>query len=494
MQLIASRAAHTAVWCALAMMFAHRISVRVVDLDLYHQLALAREVLSTGAFPARDPFAFTPTHAPVIHHEWGAGMIAYAIASAFGANGILALRYLLAAALAVVALRASLRRDEARPVVWALAPLALLLADYGFSPVRAQSYSFLLAAATLWCLELDRDGRRRWMPAYAVMFAAWVNLHGGFVVGVAFLAAHAVEQWARGRPFLHLAGFTALLGLLVAVNPWGISYYGYLARALTMPRRAVAEWLPLWADAVPVHHKAVFVLSVALVLFGLARRRTWRVDGAAVLLVSAALAVRHHRMLPFFAIAFLVYAPRLLARTELGTAIASLPRSFGRPLAVGATAIAIALGALLHGNEAWNLSVPNAPSAGSPMSFPVGAANFLRTARFRGNVLTPFEQGAFLSWKLYPDVKVSLDSRYEAAYPDWLVDELLAFYGGQVEPQRVLERHAPDLLLIPAGAPVRSRAIPWRVVYEDPGFALYARPGLQLNVPANVMPLIDSFP
>ena len=60
----------------LAFLFSRTASC-VVDLDLWHELALAREVMQSGYVPWQDHFAFTPKLDIVVHHEWGAGMIAY---------------------------------------------------------------------------------------------------------------------------------------------------------------------------------------------------------------------------------------------------------------------------------------------------------------------------------------------------------------------------------------------------------------------------------
>jgi hypothetical protein len=48
-------------------------------------------------------------------------------------------------------------------------------------------------------------------------------------------------------------------------------------------------------------------------------------------------------------------------------------------------------------------------------------ADYLEESKFHGNLLTPFELGAFVSWKMYPDVHVSLDARFEVAYPHQVV-------------------------------------------------------------------------
>jgi hypothetical protein len=477
-------------------MYGYRLAVNVVDLDLYHEMSIAREVLSRGSVPTFDVFAFTPTRHPVVHHEWGAGMIAYGVAESLGGAGILALKYALALGTALLALAAGSRGGWWRNATWVLAPVAILLSDHGFSPVRAQAYSFLLAAATMLCLRWDRVGERWWIIAYAPLFVFWINVHGGFIVGPVLIGAEALERVALRRPWVHLALVLAGLGVLVAATPFGLAYYGYVVRALTMPRPAVAEWAPLWSSGQPLHHLAMFGVSVAIAAYAIAVGRDGkRVDGIGILAVLGLLSLRHSRMLPFYAIAWLATVPDYFAGTGVGKAARSLVERRTRSVAIAATAVAALFSVLLLQERPWHLAVPNRPGyAGSPVSFPVGAVNYLRGVRFRGNVLTPFEQGAYVSWKLYPDVKVSLDSRYEVAYETDLVDTLVRFYRDAADVPGVLKRYDADLVLVPTDTPLARSPMMWTRVYQDDGFILYARPELHLQPTSTVARLTDTFP
>jgi hypothetical protein len=49
---------------------------------------------------------------------------------------------------------------------------------------------------------------------------------------------------------------------------------------------------------------------------------------------------------------------------------------------------------------------------------PVREADILALAGARGNLATPFAWGSYLSWRLYPNIKISMDGRYETAYPE----------------------------------------------------------------------------
>jgi hypothetical protein len=93
--------------------------------------------------------------------------------------------------------------------------------------------------------------------------------------------------------------------------------------------------------------------------------------------------------------------------------------------------------------------------------------------------MTPFELGAFVSWKLYPRVKVSLDGRFEAAYPMRVFDDHGVFYEAEPGWQQVREKYPTDAVLVPAGVPIapvlRAEGL-WPLVYQDDAYLVFMRP------------------
>ena len=119
--------------------------------------------------------------------------------------------------------------------------------------------------------------------------------------------------------------------------------------------------------------------------------------------------------------------------------------------------------------------------------YPVGAAAYLKEVDFRGNLMTPFVVGAFITWELYPDVKVSMDGRYEVAYPHGSFAENHAFYWAEIGWEETLRKYPTDLVLAPITLPISeamSRAEGWTRVYRDDVHEIYARPGI-------ILPLVD---
>ena len=124
------------------------------------------------------------------------------------------------------------------------------------------------------------------------------------------------------------------------------------------------------------------------------------------------------------------------------------------------------------------------PQVSGPASYPVGAVEYLSEQHFHGNVMAPFGNGAYVSWKLFPVVKVAVDSRYEVAYPEDWVERVYRFYEASPGWQGTLTAYPTDAVIVPVTARVRSLipALGWKLIYADQQFELYARPGIDLQL------------
>ena len=479
----AGRLAAIAAGVGAGAMLLYRMGPSVADPDLWHEMALARESIALGHVPWRDHFAYTETLPVVVHHEWGAGMLALALARTLGGPGIVLARFALTAALAAVTLGIARRRGASLPVIAFLAPLAILLIDEGFSAIRAQMYSFAFFALLLRFLDEDERGNRRWLLAFVPMVLVWVNVHGGFLAGAGVLAAHAVDRWLRGGRPVSLVAAGLAMAVLVAVNPYGLHAYEYLARAATMNRPHVDEWLPIWRTSNPTK-LALFVASLTIAAYAVASAGVRRASGVLALAFTALSGAQRSRLLAFYAIIWLAYVPGWLQGTTLGVAMVEVFRRRGAILAAVWSVATVAFLTMDLALRPWELLVPGGPipGLGSHVDYPVGAVEYLKEAGFRGNMMVPFDWGAYVSWKLAPAVKVGMDGRYEVAYPDRVVDANYRLYMGEPGWDAVLAADPTDLVLIPNRLPL-ARLIPtaaagWRRVYADRAFTVYARPGL----------------
>jgi hypothetical protein len=532
--------------------------LRTADLDMWHQMALFRQALAQGRLPRDDAFAYTPTVNPVIHHEWGHGAILYllTVEAGTGAAGLMTLKYLLSAAIAVGCVRCALRRGADWQVVAWLGLLAIGLGRIGLTTLRAQVFTLLFSVLLLLLLEEDRRGRRWWIALWLPAYVAWLNIHAGFVVGLGLFALYTVEQTLRElgrgeqkaenrkldtqnglrfsvfsfqfsvfgsqfsvfsfRPSAFrrvghlLATLLAMVGLMV-VNPYGFEYVSYLWRAISLERPLVGEWQPLWEQTEHPELLLLYGVSLAVVIYAVALRGVRELPGLLAVLATAYLAARHVRHLSIYAVVWICYLPAYLN----GTGLERLITDFGarrRRLLVCFWSLAAGVGLTWAvSNHFWQLRMPTTQGEAQPGTpiYPAGAVAYLAAHEFSGNLMVPFDVGAFVSWRLCPEVKVSLDSRYEAAYPPGAVEESVEFYAGQPGWQVVLGRYDTDAVLVPCWSPLREMpAAPpgakepgwpadWHLVYRDDGYCLYARSKVAARLPPTDRtgePIPASFP
>jgi hypothetical protein len=469
------------IWFALAVMILSRVSANTVDLDIFHEMALFRESLALGHISTIDHFSYGPTHPYIVQHEWGAGAVAYYVATAFGAPGILLLKYFVAALIAWLCIAtARSRNPDPLPALCWLAPLAIFFVGAAFSPIRAHVYSLAFAACLLYFLEGDRRGNRRWIVFWMPLSVLWFNLHGGAFVGVLLLAAHAFEQLLRRSRWVHLLLVAGGMLAAVVINPYGVRYYPYLWQALRMSRPAIGEWRPIW-DSFPNFNSVTFLLSLLLILYLAARTGVRAMPGIVILCATAAAGALHVRMLPFYAIAWACYLPAWLLSSPFAPRLRAAFDNPPLPLQAAWLIVAMCFLNVSVSYRPWILDVPGEGKAGEVV-YPTGAVQYLAARHFRGNVMAPFEYGAYVSWKLFPAVRVAVDSRYEVAYPSSWVDEVFGFYQAHVGWRQTLATHPTDVILVRAWDPL-ARALadtPWRRVYRDRSYSIYARPGLDL--------------
>ena len=471
---------------ALAAFLLSRTAGGVIDLDLFHEMALAREAVELGYVPWSDSFAYTPTVKIVVHHEWGLGLIALVLSRVAGGSGIILLKFLLIFGLGAVVWRTARNRRASPIVVGLFGALAIVLSDFGFATVRAQMFSYLFAATLLWGFDRDRRGGRLWLFGVAILFPIWANIHGGCLVGAALFATHWFEQLVRRQPHWHLFAMGLALIPLAALNPWGFHFHQYLIHAMTMPRPAIAEWAPLW-DGDNRQQLINFGLSL-LPLVLILKKTGWRgLPGIFVVAATAVAAVKSNRFLPFFAVAYVSYLPGAFSRIPLGKDLRRIWWRFQPALCACLGLATLVLGISSLPAEPWRLQVASHPlrHQGKHLIYPVGAVDHLARNGFRGNVMVPYDWGSYVMWKLGPDVKISFDSRYEVAYPTSRMDEDDRFYEARKGWEEVLSMYPTDIVLVRADLKIAKsldRHEGWRRVYSDPQFVMFARSGIELPV------------
>jgi hypothetical protein len=406
--------------------------ITYADPDLWGHTRFGLDMLSSGRIHAGpDPYSFTADR-PWINHEWLSELIMGVAYRLGGASGLV----LLKAAVAIVTYRLVWDAVSSAPPAWRWAWMAF--ASWGTLPlfwsVRPQIWSGL-ALAILCRLLIDTQNARLWI--IPIRFAAWANLHGGWIVGGGVLALWTSVEWIRRaerRWTLTVVGIASLGATLI--NPYGLGLWRFLFETVGFGRENIQEWQPIWtAGAIPI----VLWLATATAIVASARRAGWPSPPVVVVLTMLALAsIKVIRLGPLFVIATVL----LLGSRHVGDRRNEPAGSKGRAILDGmAVAIVLIVGMFVQtGQRCITTAYSNSPDA--------AAAESLRGRT--GRLATYFDWGEYALWHFGPALQVSIDGRRETVYSDEVTREQTAIGAGHAEGLRAIERLSPDYVWLPS--------------------------------------------
>ena len=448
------------------------------DPDLWGHLRFGLDSLATGHIVRADTYSYVTGDQQWVNHEWLAEAITALAYTFAGASGLIALKILLLLLVAAI-VYAHLRHSDvaAGGAALLLVPLFETLLPWTGS-LRPQLFSYLGFAVILSILIRAEKSSTRWLWWAPPVFGLWVNLHGGFLAGLAFVllwaALHVVFGWRpvtrRWQPVSLRAIGPALAVTIFAtlMNPYGMDLLVFLQTAFT-PRSEIAEWHPLH----PIAAEGIgYVVMLVLATIGFVRsRRRPRPALIGLLLAAALLPLTARRHLPLFGIAWALIAgehiadawPRLLAGSSTGSPRRS---AWVLPLAIGLAAVAIATPRMKA------IEVDGG-------FFPVRAVQLIKESGVEGRLAVAFDWGEYALWHLSPRLKVSVDGRRETVYSTAVYAESVDFIYGTGDWDRLLRRGA-DLVLVSRQFPVYNLMKlerGWSLVYEDDVAAVFAPMG-----------------
>jgi len=466
---------------ALLLLLASVVASTRTDPDLWGHVRFGADMIHDGRVRQADRYSFTSDR-PWLNHEWASEV---AMGGAFllgGSAGLFVLKLAILAGVLLLLNRALLADgvDTARHRDLAIA-LAVIVTIEQAHNVRPQIFSLLFFACELACLmHAERD--RRVLFALPVIFAAWANFHGGWMVGGA-----AIVFWTLGlvlsRPpdrrgaFAHVAAGAAALAATI-VNPHGVQLHEFLRSTVGFGRADIVEWQPVYV--VSRNILALWLLVAALAAAGAVRAGRTR-GATSRLLVVAALGIasfRVNRLLAFFGLAVLFLYGGALAGALARRA--STPRESGRM----AVYVAVAVSVLMIAGAVRVLATHASCIAIDPRATPeAGAVEFLRQQGARGRLLVWFDWGEYALWHLGPSLLVSVDGRRETVYSARVQDEHLRFFfdapGGADLPRAL----GADYVWIPSKIPAAAR-MPregWTEVYRGGQSVIFARTAMPAN-------------
>ena len=455
-----------------------RLGLRSIsDNSTLVHLRTGLELIRSGHVPRSDPYSFTaPGHAWTVQ-SWLASLV-YGAADRVGGHVLVAVQGVVMAATAVVI--ALLGRSTTAVRSGIAATIAIAASAPGWSP-RPLMFGLLCLALVI--LVTERDAHPAWLiPVVWV----WVNTHGSYPLGLAWLGARAIGEaidlwgWPR-RTLIHVGGFVS--GLAVALlNPltWRLLVFPFVALQKRPTFQGIVEWRsPNFQSG----NSFVALVFIALGLAVLLRARLTWADTLPIIGFLALGLVAERNLAPLG----IVMAPALgRALGQFGaTPVPATPAWVSRGgdvavrvgrstawRAVVVVAVVLALAGLLvrsASQHALNLS-----------GYPVAAVDHLAADGRLGpahRIASVDVVGCFLIWRAGPATKVFIDDRYDM-YPVSVVDDATTLGDARGGEQAVLDKYDVDTVLWSANGVLPGALLSagrWRVDYRDSTWVVLVR-------------------
>jgi tetratricopeptide (TPR) repeat protein len=498
---------------AIALVYAVLAGLRTVsETDLGWQMATGRYLVQHHQIPSTALSTYTVPGARWVYPPVS-GVVFYLL---FLIGGYSALSWLNAIACVGTVALLTWRGSAATA---ALAIVAVPAIAFRTAP-RADLFTTALFAVVLVLLWRHHEGRSARLWLLPLLMLAWVNLHLGFVAGLALMGAYllmeggaalfAKRREAALRRLKHALPWIAASLAATLVNPWGFGIYRSLAlqNAAAQPSADfIGEWSGMHFNALALRQFFsprdpasgdwwILILGVMVIVICLWKKRI----GEAIVFCGAMYeAIQHLRFQAVFAMLVVVIGGTVLAdffsfsRKADGEAGDTRTVVRGKSAALGICVVLIA--AILVGVRARDLVTQQQYldageialfGAGESWWFPEKAMEFLEREKLPGNLFHSYNVGGYLNWRVGESYPVFADGRYipfgrdiflqqrglEAAQPDSRIWEQAAAKWNINTMVFSLSRYW-GLNSYPLAEFCHSRA--WKPVYADDVSILFVR-------------------
>ncbi len=483
---------------------------KISGYDIWLHLKAGEYIFESRQVPHFDPFSFTAGSRPWIAHDWFGEVLLYLVYRLGGLNGLILLKAAVLGATFALLLKLILDREVNLLLAIVVTFLACLASSRRWI-VRPHLFSFFLLVLFLYLLRLYTEKEKNYLYLLALLSLIWVNLHGGFFLGLMMIGIHLSGELVKlliggrlgwrsdKRKAVYLTmTFFACLGVSF-INP---NTYRTLLFPMQLFRNryfvsAIVEWTPPQLSQYPDY---LFMLALTVLAMAWSLRSLEATD-LLLIVIFTYLAFSSRRNIALFALVaspilakhIQIAAPRLLRRKEGigGSKPTFLNREIGRPLQgllIWLLLIAVAGSAILG-----RVRNPNFGLGVDESQYPIGAAQFIEENQLPGNMYNLHHWGGYLIWRLFPKHKVFIDGRTIDLYGEEIYRDDFAVVFGQPGWREVLYKYDINFVLLdqePSRSQLRhllETARDWKLIYQDEVALIFIR-----DIPEN-RPLIDKF-
>ncbi len=444
-----------------------RIGLRPVsDNSTLVHLRTGLQLLKTGHVPTADPYSFTAPGHPWVVQSWLASLV-YATAFRLAGQAFTVVQGALTAATATVVALAARSTSAWRSA--AAATIAIAASAPGWSP---RPLMFELLCLALVVLVVERRAGPWWLLPVVWL---WVNTHGSWPIGLAWLVARGIGEaidWRQvPRAVLRYCGvFVGGLAVSMA-NPltWRLVMFPFTAWDKRGVLQGVVEWR---SPNFQTGNSFVVLVFIGVALLVLLRARLPWADALPVI-GFLALGLFAERNLAPFGVVLAPAVARGLGMWPAGRWAGAAARAgqafvWRAGALVGIAAVLVALVVRSSGQPVLDLS-----------AYPVRAVDYLAANGRLGprhRIAESDVVGCYMVWRAGPSTKVFIDDRYDM-YPSSVVSAASSLAAAQGGERAVLDRYHVDTVVWASAAalPGVLQAEGWHKAYDDGHWAVLER-------------------
>ncbi|MEK7547247.1 MAG: hypothetical protein AAB536_03670 [Patescibacteria group bacterium] len=404
------------VFLLLAFLFSFH---QIHDPDTFYHIKAGQVIWEKGYVPTSDIFSYTATGNMWVTHEWLAEIIFYLIYANLGIWALIGFSALLACITYLIIIKLAVKKG-ANTYIALLFGFIVAYGNFGFWLTRPGIFAAFFLVFLIYFLEKYRE-----MPQKLYLFIIplivwlWANMHASFVLGLVVLAFYAVALKAQSKfpdyfgrtalgdkwiNYLFLISFVSFIVSFLNPNTYKIFLYSAYVQPLSKIFDII-EYRPVFEA---LNSRTVQIFLAELILLGafltwrLGIRKETRDLTTLGLFIGVSLmpfiSARHIIFWPFVTIVPLAVGISLTFNETI--------KKFGHkflPILLFMFAIPfLAKGVIMFPSEPVN-----------HITLPVDAVNFIKQNNIKGPLFNSYNDGGYLIWGLWPQEKVTIDSRSE---------------------------------------------------------------------------------
>lgn len=501
-------AAALAVITLITIVFRYAIPVR--DGDLWWHMAYGKYFLENRTIIAdHTVFSWTPTSNETIYCSWLSDIFFYLVYQVSDLAGLFAFRYACILTLVLTCfLYARRLKLSTHPLVWLIALIAVLM-SYTATFLKPEIISFTLMTLTVWCWFHIRSRDNKavgWCYLIPLIMLIWVNSHGGFIFGAAFLLVAAIGEltntwFSHGNMLTPRCRKHVFFALVLSFCSIFLTPYGYhyplqlLARLIPNKENMayntkIAAYYAPFESFTPYQNFALYAnLALGiLIIFYIFNFMQKKVEWSSLLtnLLFAFLYTKFLRTTFYWAPVFALSSIYMLQPTRIHLNDKRIKQILNKYLPLPILTLA---GALVLSTHALYVSYCR-PQENTWMGFGIGYFNPYEEAEYiehyfpTSRIGNTYTEGGYLLWKLWPKNKVFFDPRH-FPYKSWSDEYFEAINGSDMYAfEKFINRYPSDLWCISLYFPVPllyfTQSPQWQLAFYGNNSAIFVRSDIPL--------------